>query len=66
MTQAAWEHDKKNRGRNKDELAIAMFLSLDYRKSAFKLSLVANDDVVLAYNELMQFFCPRRTRGCNK
>ncbi len=31
-------------------------LSLVYRKYAFKLSLVGTDSVVLAYNELMQFF----------
>ena len=56
MTQAAWEHDKQNKNENKDDIAIGKLLSLDYRKAAFKLSLVANDDVVLAYNEMMQFF----------
>jgi hypothetical protein len=56
MTQAAWEHDKQNKNKNKDDIAIGKLLSLDYRKAAFKLSLVANDDVVLAYNEMMQFF----------
>jgi hypothetical protein len=55
MTQAAWEHDKQNRTKNKDEIAIGKLLSFDYRKTAFRLSLVANDDVVLAYNDLMQF-----------
>ncbi len=29
--------------------------SLEYRQAAFKLSLFANDDVVKAYNNLMQF-----------
>lgn len=56
MTQSAWEHDKQNKGKNKDDIAITKLLSLDYRRAAFKLSLVADDDVVLAYNELMQFF----------
>ncbi|WP_150047792.1 hypothetical protein [Methylomonas rhizoryzae] len=56
MTQAAWEHDKQNRNKSKDDIAVGKLLSLDYRRAAFKLSLVANDDVVLAYNELMQFF----------
>lgn len=56
MTEAAWEHDKQNRNKDKDSIAIAKFLSLEYRKAALKLSLVANDDVVAAYNELMQFF----------
>jgi len=54
--QAAWEHDKQNKNKNKNDIAINKLLSLDYRKAGFKLSLVANDDVVLAYNELMQFF----------
>lgn len=56
MAQAAWEHDKQNKNKNKDDIAIGKLLSLEYRKAASKLSLVANDDVVLAYNELMQFF----------
>ena len=56
MTQTAWEHDKQNKNKNKDEIAIGKLLSFDYRKAAFKLSLVANDDVVLSYNEMMQFF----------
>ncbi len=35
---------------------MAKMLSLEYRKYAFKLSLVGADPVVFAYNELMQFF----------
>lgn len=30
--------------------------SFDYRQGGFRLSLVANDEVVRAYNALMQFF----------
>lgn len=56
MSKAAWEHDKKNKNKNKDEIAVTTLLSLEYRKVASKLSLVADDDVVLAYNDLMQFF----------
>ena len=56
MTQAAWEHEKQNKNKSKDDIAVGKLLSLDYRKAAFKLSLIANDDVVLTYNELMQFF----------
>jgi len=56
MTQAAWEHDKQNKNKNKDDIAVGKLLSLDYRKAAFKLTLVANDPVVLSYNNLMQFF----------
>lgn len=56
MSQSAWDNDEKNKNLNKDDIAIAKLLSLEYRRAAFKLSLVANDDVVLAYNDLMQFF----------
>jgi hypothetical protein len=56
MTDAAWEMDKQNRGKNKSDIAIAKMLSLEYRKLGFKLSLVGSDNVVFAYNGLMQFF----------
>lgn len=56
MSKTAWEHDKKNKNKNKDETAITTLLSLEYRKVASKLTLVADDEVVLAYNDLMQFF----------
>ena len=35
---------------------MARMLSVEYRQVGFKLSLVANDAVVRAYNKLMQFF----------
>ncbi|TXI23813.1 MAG: hypothetical protein E6Q67_03800 [Roseateles sp.] len=56
MTEAAWSMDKANKGKDKGDIATAKMLSLEYRKYAFKLSLVGADPVVLAYNELMQFF----------
>jgi hypothetical protein len=56
MSDAAWAHNKQNKGREKNNIAIAKMLSLEYRRLAFKLSLVGSDPVVLAYNELMQFF----------
>ena len=55
-TEAAFAQDPKYKGKKKDELAIAKMLSVEYRKVGFKLSLVASDDVVRAYNRLMQFF----------
>jgi hypothetical protein len=54
MTEAAWQHDKQNRGKDKNEIALKQMLSLEYRKYSFKLSLVGSDDVVFAFNELMQ------------
>lgn len=56
MSDAAWHHDKQNRGKEKGEVAIGKMLSLEYRKHAFKLSLVGSDLVVLAYNDLFQHF----------
>ena len=43
------------RGKTKDQNALEILQSLKYRQTAFKLSLFANDDVVKAYNNLMQF-----------
>jgi hypothetical protein len=56
MTQAAWEREGQNREKSKSEAALARLLSSDYRNAAFRLSMIANDDVVLAYNALIQFF----------
>jgi len=55
-SEAAFALDKKYKGQKKDEIAIARMLSVEYRQIAFKLSLVANDEVVRAYNTIMQFF----------
>lgn len=35
---------------------MSRMLSVEYRQIGFKLSLVANDEVVRAYNKIMQFF----------
>ena len=59
MSQAAWESDPKNKNRDKDALASQKLLSLDYRQKGFKLSLMGSDDVVQAYNDLMQYFFHR-------
>lgn len=56
MTDAAWKSDKRNKGKDKNLLAMNQMLSLEYRKVAFKLSLIANDAVVKSYNNLMQYF----------
>jgi hypothetical protein len=56
MTDVAWQSDKKNKGKDKNEIAIAQMLSLDYRKSSFKLSLLGSDPVVTSFNDLMQHF----------
>ena len=43
--------DIKGQGANQ---AIKDIVSYDYKKTAFELNLIGSDDVVLAYNELMQ------------
>lgn len=53
---AAFAQDPKFKNKNKNELAFAKMLSVEYRQIGFKLSLIANDSVVRAYNQLMQFF----------
>lgn len=55
-TEASFAQDKKYRGKEKNDLAISRMLSVEYRQTGFKLSLVAGDEVVRAYNRLMQFF----------
>jgi len=56
---AAWQADPKNRNRDKNRVAMLKMLSLEYRQQGFKLSLVGSDDVVEAYNDLMQYFFQR-------
>lgn len=55
-SEAAFALDPKFKNKNKNDIAIAKMLSVEYRQVGFKLSLVANDSVVRAYNKLMQFF----------
>lgn len=56
ISEAAWALDKKHRSKDKNETAIARALSVEYRKYAFKFSLLGSDGVVRAYNNLMQHF----------
>lgn len=55
-TEASLASDPKYKNKNKDEIAVSRMMSFEYRQVGFKLSLVANDEVVRAYNSLMQFF----------
>jgi hypothetical protein len=56
MSNAAWTHGNQNKGKDRFALATSKLLSLEYRKTAFKLSLIGSDAVVRAYNDLMQHF----------
>lgn len=55
-TDAVFASDPKYKGKNKDQLSIGRMLTVEYRKVGYKLSLIADDAVVRAYNRLMQFF----------
>lgn len=63
MTDAAWESDKRNKGKDKNSIATGQMLSLDYRKLSFKLSLLGSDEVLSAFNELFQYFYGRNDSG---
>lgn len=56
MSNAAWESDKRNKGKNKDDIATAQMLTLEYRQTSSKLSLIGSDEVVVAFSNLMQYF----------
>jgi hypothetical protein len=55
MSEKAWESDPENEGKDKNDVASRILLSLDYREQGFRLSLVGSDPVVRSYNDLMQF-----------
>jgi hypothetical protein len=59
MTDAAWAADPKTRKKDKVLVATQSMLSLEYKQNAFKLSLFGGDEVVRAYNNLMQYFFER-------
>ena len=47
-------HAKSKKGKTKDQRALEIIQSVEYRQAAFKLSLFADDNIVRAYNNLMQ------------
>jgi hypothetical protein len=54
-SEEAFAKDPKFKNKNRNDLAMAKMLSVEYREVGFKLSLVANDSVVRSYNKLMQY-----------
>jgi hypothetical protein len=48
--------DKAYRGKTKEQVVEQKIVSVSYRQAGFRMSLFAPDDVVRAYNGLMQFF----------
>lgn len=56
MSDAAWQSDKENKKKDKNAFATSQMLSLEYRKLAFRLSLIGSDSVGIAYNDLLNHF----------
>ncbi len=56
---AAWASDPKNKRKDKFKEATSRMLSLEYRRTSFKLSLIGSDSVVCSYSNLMQYFFDR-------
>jgi len=55
MSDKQWELQPENKELDKNEEAIKGLLSSEFRKAAFQLSLMADDEVVRAYSDLMQY-----------
>jgi hypothetical protein len=56
MSDEAWRADPKNKGKSKDDLGARALLSMDYKRNAFRLTVLGSDGVLRAYNALMQHF----------
>ena len=56
MTDVAWESDPENKKKDRFKIGTSKMLSLEYRKTSFRLSLIGSDAVVSSYNNLMQHF----------
>jgi len=52
----AWKADPKHKGKDKLEFGQRALLSLDYKRNAFRLTVLGSDGVLRAYNALMQHF----------
>lgn len=64
FTKDEWlAREPQYKGRTKEQALQSIILSLSYRRTGFRLSLFANDDVMHAYNRLMQFFYQAEARA---
>ena len=55
MSETAWSSDAKNKNKDKNKTALLVLLSLEYRITSFKLSLVGSDPVVKTFSKLLQY-----------
>ena len=51
---AVFAQDPKYKNKKKNDVALGLMLTVEYRRVGFKLSLVAGDSVVRSFNKLMQ------------
>jgi hypothetical protein len=49
-------------GKNKEQVIKEKILSVSYRQTSFKLMLMGSDEVIRAYNRLMQFFYTHKSK----
>lgn len=56
MSDKAWASDPQHRKKDKFTVGTSKLLSLEYRRTSFRLSLIGSDSVVSSYNDLMQHF----------
>lgn len=59
VSDEAWKSDPKNKKKDKGRIIEQKYLSVEYRRRAFQMTLMGGDGVVLAYNALMQHFFSR-------
>ncbi|MCF7989934.1 MAG: hypothetical protein K9M02_05780 [Thiohalocapsa sp.] len=61
MSEKSWNSDPKNKSINKVDIAKKKVHSVSYRQASLKLALVSEDAVVMAFNDLMQYFYGARS-----
>ena len=54
IADAVWDSDPNRRGKTKESLMIEKIHSSEFRRAAFQMSFVGTDQVVRAYNAVMQ------------
>ncbi len=53
------KNQQRGKKKGKFELATEKLISVDYRKVGFQLALTGSDEVVVAYNNMLQYFFSR-------
>ncbi len=56
LTPEVQTNNHKGKQKTREEKALEIMQSVEYRKKAFELVLIGNDNVLKSYNNLMQYF----------